>query len=104
MKSILLDPKDFPKLSTWNEEHLNKTLEHLAKTANPGKAEITQEDKKWAATMLEMDLQAQSGAIWETENEEDLQKERTREMLKKMKEENIPWAESYPGERYPIEE
>src|SRR5690606_1763963 len=103
MKSTPLHLKDFPKLSTWNEEHLNKALEHFAKTANPSKAEITQEDKQWAATMLEMDLQAQNGAIWETENEEDLQTKRTLETLKKMREENIPWTESYPGELYPIE-
>jgi hypothetical protein len=29
--------------------------------------------------------------------------EHNRMMMKKMKEENIPWAESYPGELYPIE-
>lgn len=30
--------------------------------------------------------------------------EHNRKMMKKMKEENIPWAESYPGELYPTEQ
>lgn len=63
-----------------------------------------QEDKLWAATMLEMDLQAQGGAIWETQQEKDPLLEHNRNMMKKMKEENIPWAESYPGELYPTEQ
>ena len=67
-----LNPTEFPKLSTWNGKHLNETLENLAKTANPSKTEITEADKIWAATMLEMDLQTQSSSIWsETDEEED---------------------------------
>lgn len=54
--------------------------------------------------MLEMDLQAQGGAIWETQQEKDPLLEHNRKMMKKMKEENIPWAESYPGELYPTEQ
>lgn len=30
--------------------------------------------------------------------------EHNKRMLQKMKEQNIPWAESYPGELYPIED
>jgi hypothetical protein len=59
-------------LSTWDPNLLEEILENLAKTANPSKTEITQADKDWAATMLEMDLQTQSGSIWsETENEKE---------------------------------
>ena len=53
---------------------------------------------------VEMDLQAQGGAIWETPQEKDPLLEHNRNMMKKMKEENIPWAESYPGELYPTEQ
>ena len=52
--------------------------------------------------MLEMDLQAQSGAIWETENGEDTLTEHNRKILQKMKEQRISWAESYPEEMNPI--
>ena len=48
----------------------DQTLESLSRQANPSKKEITQADKQWAATMLEMDLAAQSGAIWEDEQED----------------------------------
>ena len=103
MEPLHLNPKEFPKLSQWGTQYLNESLEQLVKTANQGKTEITREDKLWAATMLEMDLQAQSGAIMEIE-EEDPITEHNRKMMKKMKEENIPWAESYPGELYPTEQ
>ena len=106
MKKTELNPKEFPTLSTWDPNLLEEILENLAKTANPSKTEITQADKNWAATMLEMDLQTQSGSIWsETENEkEDSMTIHNRMMMKKMREQNIPWAESYPGELYPIEQ
>ena len=104
MKEIELNPIDFPKLSKWNEDYLNQILENLSKKANPNKLEITLEDKKWAATMLEMDLQAQSGQILDqNQEEEDQVTNHNKKMLKKMQEEKIPWAESYPGELYPIE-
>ena len=103
MKKTELNPKKFPTLSTWDPNLLEEILENLAKTANPSKTEITQADKDWAATMLEMDLQTQSGSIWsETENEDSMTIH-NRMMMKKMREQNIPWAESYPGELYPIE-
>ena len=106
MKKTELNPKKFPTLSTWDPNLLEEILENLAKTANPSKTEITQADKDWAATMLEMDLQTQSGSIWsETENEkEDSMTIHNRMMMKKMREQNIPWAESYPGELYPMEQ
>jgi hypothetical protein len=56
-------PKEFPILSTWDPNLLEEILENLVKTANPSKTEITQADKDWAATMLEMDLQTQSEAF-----------------------------------------
>ena len=71
MQTPELNPTEYPKLSNWTPEHLDKTLSNLAQKANPSKTEITLEDKMWAATMLEMDLQAQSGAIWEPENQEE---------------------------------
>ncbi|WP_228378428.1 hypothetical protein [Chryseobacterium sp. CCH4-E10] len=105
MKAMQLNPEEHPILSKWETEHLNNTLENLAQKTNPSKSEVTEADNHWAATMLEMDLQAQSGAIWETETEkEDPMVEHNRKMLKKMREENIPWAESYPGDLYPIDE
>lgn len=104
MEALLLNQTEFPTLSTWEPNLLNEVLENLSQTANPSKTEITREDKLWAATMLEMDLQAQGGAIWETQQEKDPLLEHNRNMMKKMKEENIPWAESYPGELYPTEQ
>jgi methionyl-tRNA formyltransferase len=98
MKTMALNPTEFPTLSTWEPKLLDEILENLSRTANPSKTEITPEDKMWGATMLEMDLQAQSGAIWETENEEYPLTEHNRKMLQKMKEQKIPWAESYPEE------
>jgi hypothetical protein len=65
METLILNQTEFPTLSTWEPNLLNEVLENLSQTANPSKTEITKEDKLWAATMLEMDLQAQ-GAIWET--------------------------------------
>ena len=104
MKTIQLNPEQFPKISQWNPKHLNKTLEKLSKQANPNQEQITIQDKKWAATMLEMDLQAQSGQILDqNQEEEDQVTNHNKKMLKKMQEEKIPWAESYPGELYPIE-
>ena len=73
MKTLQLNPEQFPKLSKWNPEHLDKTLESLSRKANPSKTEITLQDKEWAATMLEMALQAQNGAMWEEDNQEDPQ-------------------------------
>ena len=93
MKTLELNPEQFPKLSRWNQEHLDKTLENLSRKANPSKTEITLEDKMWAATMLEMDLQTQSGAIWEEDKQEDPQLAHNKMMFEKMKKENIPWAE-----------
>ena len=93
MKTLPLNPEQFPKLSRWNQEHLDKTLESLSKKANPSKTEITLEDKMWAATMLEMDLQRQSGSIWSEDKQEDLQLTHNKMMFEKMKIENIPWAE-----------
>ena len=93
MKTLELNPEQFPKLSRWNQEHLDKTLENLSRKANPSKTEITLEDKMWAATMLEMDLQTQSGSIWSEIKQEDLQLTHNKMMFEKMKKENIPWAE-----------
>lgn len=105
MQTLIINETEFPTLSTWDPNFLNEILESLSKAANPSKTEITREDKLWAATMLEMDLKAQSGAILETEEQEkDPMTEHNRRMMKKMKEENIPWAESYPGELYPIDQ
>ena len=70
MKQLQINPTEYPHLSQWEENHLNQTIESLTKAANPNKKEITQEDKQWTATMLEMDLAAQSGAIWEDEQED----------------------------------
>ena len=70
MKQLQLNPTEYPHLSQWEENHLIQTIESLSKAANPSKKEITQEDKQWAATMLEMDLATQSGAIWEDEQED----------------------------------
>nr|WP_238555490.1 hypothetical protein [Chryseobacterium sp. P1-3] len=104
MQTLIINETEFPTLSTWDPNFLNEILENLSKEANPSKTEITREDKLWAATMLEMDLQAQGGAIWEAEEKEDPLTEHNRKMMKKMQEENIPWAESYPGELYPIDQ
>ena len=93
MKTPPLNPEQFPKLSRWNQEHLDQTLESLSRKANPSKTEITLEDKMWAATMLEMDLQTQSGSIWSEIKQEDLQLTHNKMMFEKMKKENIPWAE-----------
>ena len=70
MEALQLNPIEYPHLSQWESNHLNQTLESLSRQANPSKKEITQADKQWAATMLEMDLAAQSGAIWEDEQED----------------------------------
>ena len=70
MEALQLNPTEYPHLSQWESNHLNQTLENLSRQANPSKMEITQADKQWAATMLEMDLAAQSGAIWEDEKED----------------------------------
>ena len=70
METLQLNPTEYPHLSKWESSHLNQTLESLSRQANPSKKEITQADKQWAATMLEMDLAAQSGAIWEDEQED----------------------------------
>jgi hypothetical protein len=101
MPRLELNQADYPKLSTWNPEHLDKTLSELVMKANPNKTEITEADKMWAAQMLEMDLQAQNGTISESENqqEEPLTQE-NRKMLNK----NIPWGESYSGELRPPQE
>jgi hypothetical protein len=100
-----LNPKEFPTLSTWDPNLLEEILENLAKTANPNKTEITQADKDWAATMLEMDLQTQSGSIWsETEKRRRFDDHPQQNDDEKNERENIPWAESYPGELYPIEQ
>ena len=69
MEALQLNPIEYPHLSQWENKHLDQTLEKLSHQANPSKTEITQADKLWAATMLEMDLAAQSGAIWEDEEE-----------------------------------
>ncbi|MCB4235783.1 hypothetical protein LDL59_13710 [Kaistella anthropi] len=103
MKTMELNPKEFPTLSTWEPNFLNEILENLNKQANPSKTEITLEDKLWTATMLEMDLKTQSGSIWSENQSEHPLTEHNRKMLQKMREQNIPWAESYPGEMYPIE-
>ncbi|NML70823.1 hypothetical protein HHL23_13605 [Chryseobacterium sp. RP-3-3] len=96
MEALHLNPKEFPKLSQWGAEYLNEALERLVKTANPNKPEITEADKQWAATMLEMDLEAQHSQVCENESEEeDLMTAHNRMMLKKMKQENTPWAEDY---------
>ncbi len=102
MQKLSLNQKEFPTLSTWDSNFLDEILESLSKEANPNKMEITQEDKLWAATMLEMDLKSQNGAILETEEANPLT-EHNLKMLGKMKTENIHWTESYPGELYPIE-
>lgn len=95
METIHLDSKEFPILSQLEETHLNQTLDNLTEQANPGK-QLTQADKNWSALMLEMDLAAQSGSIQQPENlEEDPQTTRNRMMLKKARENNIPWAEDY---------
>ena len=105
MNTLQLDQEKFPTLSTWETKLLGEILEDSARKANPSKTEITQKDLLWAATMLEMDLQAQSGAIPQyPEDEENLRLEHNKKMLQKMKQQNIPWAESYPGELYPIED
>ena len=70
MEALQLNPTEYPHLSKWESSHLNQTLENLSRQANPSKKEITQADRQWAATMLEMDLAAQSGAIWEDEQED----------------------------------
>ena len=71
MKKTELNPKEFPTLSTLGSESTGRNIGEFGKTANPNKTEITQADKDWAATMLEMDLQTQSGSIWsETEKRE----------------------------------
>nr|WP_317039957.1 hypothetical protein [Chryseobacterium sp. CBo1] len=102
MQTLMLDQKEYPTLITWDPKFLDEILVELCKTANPSKTEITLEEKLSAAQMLEMDLQAQSGAIQETE-QEDLLTEHNRKMLKKMKTSKNVWAESYPGELYPSE-
>ena len=106
MKKTELNLKKFPTLSTWDPNLLEEILENLAKTANPIQTEITQAHTDWAPTILEMDLQTQAGSIRsETENEkEDSMTIHNRMMMKKMREQNISWAESYPGELYPIEQ
>ncbi|MCG2781326.1 MAG: hypothetical protein L6264_10270 [Weeksellaceae bacterium] len=93
MKTILLNQTKFPILSTWDPDFLDEILENLAKTANPSKTEIQEADKLWAATMLEMDLQSQSGTIWEENMQEDSQVTHNKMMFEKMKKEKIPWAE-----------
>ena len=93
MKTMALNPTEFPTLSTWEPKLLDEILENLSRTANPSKTEITPEDKMWGATMLEMDLQAQSGAIWEENKQEDPQLAHNKMMFEKMKKENTPWAE-----------
>ena len=62
-----LNPQKFPHLSQWEANHLNETLESLTRTANPNKETITEADKMWSATMLEMDLAHQNSTIWEEE-------------------------------------
>ena len=97
MEILNLNPKQYPKLSNWEEEHLNETLEHLSKSANPSKKTISRSDKKWTAKMLEMDLQAQSGAIFEEQEKwEHPHLEHNQKMLKKMREQKIPWSDGYP--------
>ena len=93
MKTLELNPEQFPKLSRWNQEHLDQTLENLSRKANPSKTEITLVDKMWAATMLEMDLQTQSGSIWSEIKQEEPRLTHNKMMFEKMKKENIPWAE-----------
>ena len=47
--------------------------------------------------MLEMDLQAQSGAIFEEQEKwEHPHLEHNQKMLKKMREQKIPWSDGYP--------
>jgi Arc/MetJ family transcription regulator len=103
MKTMELNPKEFPTLSTWDPNFLNEILENLSKEANPSKTEITLEDKLWAATMLEMDLKTQSGSIW-SENRARTVDGTQPKNAEKMRRQNIPWAESYPGELYPMEQ
>ncbi|RLJ30677.1 hypothetical protein CLU97_0051 [Chryseobacterium sp. 7] len=89
MKIPPLDPKEFPKLSTWSPEYLDKVLENLSRKANPSKTEITIQDKQWAATMLEMEMQTQSATIREEDMQEDSQLVHNKMMFEKMKKENI---------------
>lgn len=98
-------PGKISNIKHMGDETPGRDSEDSARKANPSKTEITQKDLLWAATMLEMDLQAQSGAIPQyPEDEENLRLEHNKKMLQKMKQQNIPWAESYPGELYPIED
>ena len=95
MKTIALNQKEFPTLSTWDPNFLEEILENLAKTANPSKTEILEADKLWAATMLEMDLQAETGSIYQQETEMNPLEIHNKTMLKKMKEEKTNWTEDY---------
>ena len=86
------------------DETPGEILEDSARKANPSKTEITQKDLLWAATMLEMDLQAQSGAIPQyPEDEENLRLNTTKDASENEAAEHS-LAESYPGELYPIED
>ena len=49
MEILNLNPKQYPKLSNWEEEHLNETLENLSKSANPSKKTISSVDASSAA-------------------------------------------------------
>ena len=69
-------------------------IENLAMISNPTKKQITQADKNWAAKMLEMDLQNQSGSIYQEEESQNPLIVHNQKMLHKMKAEKISWGES----------
>ena len=97
MKTINITQDKFPILSKWEEKHLIDTLTNLVKKANPNLVKITDKELIFAAKMLEMDLQTQSGSIWsETENQEKINPytHHNKIMMERMEVENSSWADN----------
>jgi hypothetical protein len=102
MKTMALNPTEFPTQHL-GTEIVDEILENLPERRIPAKRK-----SQWKTNVGSDDarngLADTSGAIWETENEEYPLTEHNRKMLQKMKEQKIPWAESYPEELYPTGE
>lgn len=81
-------------MKTLKSNRKEKVAENLAKLSNPNKHEITPADKEWAAKMLEMDLQNQSGSIYQEEELQNPLQMHNEKMLRKMKAEKLPWTEN----------
>jgi hypothetical protein len=95
MKTMALNPTEFPTLST-EPKLLDEILENLPERRIPAKRKSQWKTKCGERRCWKWTCRHRAGSNLGNGKRGDPLTEHNRKMLQKMKEQNIPWAESYP--------